>query len=137
MAEKVGMKIAILFLVATTILIVAVSTMKAEDPAWANREALTHDLENMAAQAQRHYYLPLSMGGGNGSFTSSEGGPPIASVSQLTSRPTNSTGTFTLGTVAATSVVLTGTGTERGNDGSPIEVVLTVFRDSTSVAYTN
>ena len=109
----------------------------AGDPASSNRAAMLHDLLNMAARAQRHYQLPRNRGGGGGSFTSSMGGVGISSISQLTIRPITSNGTYTLGTVSRTSVVLTGTGVAIGADGSYVEIRLSVFRDSVFISYSN
>ncbi|MGA9117451.1 MAG: hypothetical protein WB626_11800 [Bacteroidota bacterium] len=112
-------------------------TMFQDNAVSANRDAVTNDLVNLAARAQQHYRRPSALGGGQGSFTASEGGTAIANITQLTSKPTNANGTYTLGTVAATSVVLTGTGTEEGDDGSMISVTMTVFSDSTAVVFNN
>ena len=112
-------------------------TMFQDNAVSANRDAVTNDLVNLAARAQQHYRRPSALGGGQGAFNSSQGGTAIGNITQLTSKPINANGTYTLGTVSATSVVITGTGTEKGNDGSLIEVVMTVFSDSTYVAFTN
>ena len=112
-------------------------TMFQDNAVSANRDAVTNDLVNLAARAQQHYRRPTALGGGQGSFTASGGGTAISNINQLTSKPTNSNGVYTLGAVAATSVVITGTGTEKGTDGNSIKVVMTVFSDSTSVAFSN
>jgi Tfp pilus assembly protein PilE len=112
-------------------------TMFQDNAVSANRDAVTNDLVNLAARAQQHYRRPTALGGGQGSFTTSGGGTAITAITQLTSKPTNSNGTYTLGTVAATSVVITGTGTEKGTDNLPIKVVMTVFPDSSSVVFSN
>lgn len=112
-------------------------TMFQDNAIGANRDAVTNDLVNLAARAQQHFRRPAALGGGQGSFTTSQGGVAIANINQLTSKPTNANGTYTLGTVSATSVILTGTGTERGIDGNAIQVVMSVFADSTAVSFTN
>lgn len=113
------------------------SAMMEGDPASESRTAVLHGLLKMAARAQRHYHLPLSRGGGNGSFTMSQGGVSITMISQLTSRPVTSNGVYTLGTVSQTSVVLTGTGYASGTDGYPIQLVVWVFPDSVHILYDN
>lgn len=112
-------------------------TMFQDNAVGANRDAVTNDLVNLAARAQQHFRRPAALGGGQGSFTASQGGVAISNINQLTSKPTNANGTYTLGTVSASSVILTGTGTEKGTDGNLIEVVMTVFSDSTSVSFSN
>jgi hypothetical protein len=79
----------------------------------------------------------LALGGGQGAFDNSNGAAGITVITQLTTKPTNANGTYTLGTVTATSVVITGTGTEKGDDGQPLQVVMSVFPDSTAVNFTN
>ncbi len=112
-------------------------TMFQDNAVSANRDAVTNDLVNLAARAQQHYRRPAALGGGQGSFTNSEGGVAIANINQLTSKPTNANGTYTLGTVTATSVVIEGEGTEEGTDGNLISVEMTVFSDSTAVVFNN
>jgi hypothetical protein len=110
---------------------------KAGDPADANRAALLRELANMAVAAQRHYFTPASMAGGNGAFDNSWGGVAIASVSQLTRRPTTPVGTFTLGTVAADRMTIYATGTSIGYDGNLVTIFMDVFPDSTYTSIAN
>lgn len=113
-------------------------TMFQDNAVSANRDAVTNDLVNLAARAQQHYRRPIALGGGQGSFDGSTGGSAIADIGDLTSKPSNANGSYVVGTVGATSIVITGTGTETGDDGStPVEVEMTVFADSTAVVFSN
>ena len=112
-------------------------TMFTDNAQSANRDAVTNDLVNLASRAQQHYRRPAALGGGQGSFTNSKGGVAIAAITQLTSKPTNANGTYTLGTVADDNVIITGTGTETGFDGtSPVKVEMTVWADSSKITGT-
>ena len=112
-------------------------TMFQDNAVSANRDAVTNDLVNLAARAQQHFRRPAALGGGQGAFDNSTGGVGIGNILQLTSKPTNANGTYTLGTVSPASVILTGTGTEKGTDQNLILVTMTVFADSTSVVIAN
>ncbi len=89
-----------------------------------NRDQVSNDLLNLAAQAQKYYRRPVTLGGGASSF----GG---LTLPRLTSKPVNANGEYTLtpdpapgGTVAITII---GEGTETGNDGeNPVKVTMTV-----------
>ncbi len=112
-------------------------TMFQDNAVSANRDAVTNDLVNLAARAQQHFRRPAALGGGQGAFDNSLGGIGITRIEQLTSKPTNANGTYVLGTVNATTVALTGTGTEKGTDGALINVTMNVFADSTYVVFNN
>jgi hypothetical protein len=112
-------------------------TMFQDNAVSANRDAVTNDLVNLAARAQQHFRRPAALGGGQGAFDASLGGVGITQILQLTSKPTNANGTYTLGTVSANSLILNGVGTEKGTDGALISVTMTVFADSTSVTINN
>ena len=58
-------------------------------------------------------------------------------LGDLTERPTNANGTYALTAASAQQVVLDGTGTETGDDGSPLSVTMTVLPDSMYVTYNN
>jgi len=93
-----------------------------------NRDGISNDLVNFAAQAQKYYRRPAVMGGGSNSF----GGLTLIN---LTSQPSNADGSFALTPdpvpAGTRSVVITGTGMETGNDGaSPVEIEMTVWADS-------
>jgi Tfp pilus assembly protein PilE len=106
-------------------------TMFQDNAVSANRDAVTNDLVNLAARAQQYYRRPTSLGGGQGSFAN-------VILTDLTSKPSNANGTYVLSSPTATSVVLTGTGVETGNDGStPVEVEMTVYADSMTTVVNN
>lgn len=107
------------------------------DPAAANRRAVEMELAALASAAQRHFLTPASRGGGGGAFDNSYGGTSLSTITQLTRRPTTGAGTYTLGTVCATSITLCGTGTAIGTDGNCVSVTCTVFSDSVYFSYNN
>lgn len=112
-------------------------TMFTDNAQSANRDAVTNDLVNLASRAQQHYRRPAALGGGQGAFDASKGGVAIDVMTKLTSKPTNANGTYVLGTVAADNLILTGTGTETGFDGtSPVTVEMTVWADSSKITGT-
>jgi len=100
-----------------------------------NRDEISNDLLNLGAQAQKYYRRPAVLGGGSSSFSG-------MTMGRLTSAPTNANGSYVLSPdpvpSGMTSVTLTGTGTETGNDGStPVEVVMTVWADSLLIVANN
>ena len=120
---------------AVLITMCSVEVVRGEDPAMANKEALTRDLTNLALRAQDFYYRPTAKGGGQGSFVLLDAG---TGMSRLTSKPTNSNGTYSILTAGtATNVVIHGNGTAKGTDGNYLSVDMTVFADSTSVVFNN
>jgi hypothetical protein len=112
-------------------------TMFADNAVSANKDAVTNDLVNLASRAQQFYRRPAALGGGQGSWSGSTSGITLSAITQLTSRPTNANGTYSLGTVSATSVILTGLGKEKGTDNAPLQIIMTVFADSTAVDFRN
>jgi hypothetical protein len=96
----------------------------------ANRDAVTNDLVNLSARAQQYYRRPTALGGGQGDFSA-------IVLGDLTTKPTNANGSYALTSKTASQVVLDGTGTEDGDDGSPISVTMTVLADSTYVVFNN
>ena len=122
----------LLLIILTVILVgimIAVGIFMFKDQSAAtNRDSISNDLVNFAAQAQKYYRRPSVMGGGSNSF----GG---LTLTKLTSVPSNADGSFSLTPdpvpAGTRSVVITGTGTETGNDGAtPVEVEMTVWADS-------
>jgi uncharacterized protein (UPF0333 family) len=69
----------------------------------ANRDAIIADLTNLAANAYQHRIRPTTMGGGGGDYSTYSIPPSLAS---------NENGTYTLGTVNATSIQFTGTSSQ-------------------------
>ena len=93
-----------------------------------NRDAVISDLNNLGAMAQQFYQKPLSMGGGNNTFT----GWTIP-----TGLSTTANGTYSI-TVLAQSVSIVGTGTQKGNNGtSNVQATATVGPTGISVAVNN
>ncbi len=94
----------------------------------ANRDGVISDLNNLSAMGQQYYKKPTSMGGGGNTFTG---------WTLPTGLDSTANGTYAA-TVAATSITITGTGTEIGNDGStPVQAVATVTANTISVAVNN
>ena len=128
-----------LVLIAIAALLVSlcwVEVMRGEDPITANKEALVKDLTNLALRAQDYYHLPLSKGGGQGSFCGLTANS--AGLAKLTSKPANGDGTFAIHTAGdGTTVELWGFGTQKGTDGCLLLVTILIFADSTYVTFTN
>lgn len=111
-------------------------TMFQDNAISANRDAVTNDLVNLASRAQQYYRRPAALGGGGNSFVGLTA--DAAGLAKLTSKTTNANGTYSIMTAGtSTSVVLKGVGTEKGSDGSAIDVRISVFSDSTYVAQQN
>ena len=107
-------------------------TMFQDNAGSSNRDAVASDLTNLASRAQQYYRRPSSVGGGGNTFSG-------LTMAELTVKPTNANGVYALLTGgSATSVVITGTGVEKGNDAaSAISMSVTVFADSTFVSESN
>jgi len=101
-----------------------------DNSASSNRDALANDLLTLGARAQHYYKQPRMMGGGGRSFTG-------LTIDALTSKPVNDNGSYTVTTADDSALVVEGQGTERGMDGNPVAVVLTVFPDSVAVVPQN
>jgi hypothetical protein len=103
----------------------------AEDPAMANREAICRVLWNLSLRAQKYYYTRVSENGGQADFST-------LTLAQIVNGYANAYGSFTLSAPGATSVTLTGTGIEIGNDGStPVQVEAVVYADSLTFTVNN
>jgi Tfp pilus assembly protein PilE len=105
-------------------------TMFTDNSTSANRDAITSDLAKLAARAQMYYRRPKLMGGGGRSFTS-------MTINDLTAKPQNTYGTYSVTSVAADQVVLDAVGIESGSNGSKLSVTMTVFPESTHVVANN
>jgi len=111
-------------------------TMFQDNAVSANRDAVTNDLVNLASRAQQFYRRPAALGGGGNSFAGLTA--DAAGLAKLTSKSTNANGTYSVFTAGTTtSVVVRGIGLEKGNNGSAIDVRMTVFSDSTYVNQIN
>jgi len=111
-------------------------TMFTDNAVSANKDAVTNDLVNLASRAQQFYRRPTALGGGQGSYILLTA--DAAGLAKLTSKASNSNGVYSIVTAGtATSVVLNGIGTEKGIDGNPLDIDMTVFADSTFVVFNN
>jgi hypothetical protein len=121
---------------AVLITLCCAGVVRGEDPAMANKEAVTRDLTNLALRAQDFYHRPAAKGGGQGSFALLTA--DAAGLAKLTSKPTNSNGTYSIMTAGtATSVVIRGTGTAKGTDGNYLCIDIVVFADSSYMIFNN
>lgn len=85
----------------------------------ANIEATTNDLLHLASMAQQYFVKPNSMGGGGEKFTG------LSDITQLTSKPTNENGTYSIATAGSDSTVVIKGVTKRNSR----EVQITVYKD--------
>lgn len=111
-------------------LVVFVNLLSGGDRPSENREAVARDLTTLALRAQDYYRRGLWEGGGGGSF---EG----LTMSRLTAKPITPNSVLTIRSVTHNSAELCGTGTQRGNDGQRIAIIMVVFADSMSVIFPN
>jgi len=105
----------------------------------ANKNAVTSDLQAMAAQAELWYKKPTSMGGGGGSFGSLAAND-TTSMRQLGATLSNANGSYMITNVTANTITFTGVGTEDGdNDGTNLTIELTydAANKTTTVNQTN
>jgi Tfp pilus assembly protein PilE len=108
-------------------------TMFNDSAVSSNRDAVTSDLVNFASRAQQFYRRPKALAGGGGSFV---GINTMQSLTKTaTTSYTNGNGIYTISAAgSATTVQITGTGTETGNDGTnKVKVVMDVWADSAKV----
>ncbi len=97
----------------------------------ANRDAVVSDLTNLASMAQQYYRKPTAMGGGGNSFSGFTSSKVPASLLS------NANGSYVI-TAGTTNVVITGTGKEKGFNGTgAIVVAMTVYADSVTTSNTN
>jgi hypothetical protein len=95
----------------------------------ANRDGVIADLTNLVALAQQHYRKPISLGGGGNTFNGS-GFPAGIAWTIPAAIDTTGNGVYTA-VVAAQTVTLVGTGTEKGNNGtSAVKVTMVVGPNS-------
>lgn len=100
-----------------------------------NRDEISNDLVQFAAQAQKYYRRPAALGGGNNTFAG-------LTLSRVTSKSVNANGTYTLtpdpASASDASVSITGAGRETGADGTnPVQMTLTVWPDSILIVTDN
>lgn len=90
-----------------------------------NKEAIRHDLLNIAIYAKRYYLRPTSMGGGSRSFVGFT--IPVKAVS-------NANGTYSLGPTSKTEVTLIGV--SKSQPSNTITAVLSTIGKLGSFTYT-
>jgi hypothetical protein len=113
-------------------------TMFNDSATSANRDAVTNDLVNLASRAQQFYRRPVTLGGGGNTFTPSGTSMTLTKIAKTTGTSwSNGNGSYSLGTVTATQVLIVGQGTENAASGSPITVTMTVWADSAKVTGSN
>ncbi len=117
-------------------IMIAVGLFMFRDQAAAtNRDSLSNDLVQLAAAAQKYYRRPSTFGGGGNSFNN-------LTMDKLTTKPSTSNGSYVLSPdpapPTATSITITGTGMEMGNDGAThVQVTMTVMADSIVIVADN
>ena len=106
-------------------------TMFQDNAVSANRDAVTNDHVNLASRAQQFYRRPTSLGGGSNSFVGLTA--DAAGLAKLTSKSSNANGSYAITSAGtATTVQVTGTGNETGDNGSSaLQMRVFVFADST------
>jgi hypothetical protein len=87
-------------------------------------------LNNLGAMAQQFYKKPVSMGGGGNAFSTANGA--VADWSIPGQLDTTANGYYSE-TVAAQSVIITGTGTEKNDAGQYIQHAATITPTSITV----
>jgi hypothetical protein len=100
-----------------------------------NRDAVSNDLAQFGASAQKYYRRPAVLGGGQSSFAG-------LTMPKITTRPSNANGSYVLTPspvpAGTTSVNITGTGTELGDDGTTkVVLTMTVWADSILIVMNN
>lgn len=113
-----------LLLLVLSVIIVGIAVvvginMFSDSAATANLEAVTSDLLHLASRAQQYYIKPVSMGGGGENFTG------LTDIAQLTSKPTNDNGTYSIATAGSDSTVVLKGVTKRAD----YEIMTTVYKD--------
>jgi hypothetical protein len=74
-----------------------------------NKDAIINDINNLAASAYQFRIRPISMAGGGGAYDKSKGASAAFTIPVKMS--SNENATYTLGTVGADAVPITGTST--------------------------
>jgi len=99
-------------------------TMFTATAASANMDAVVNDLLKLGAKAQQYYLKPTNLGGGGGSFKG-------MSMADLTTKPSNENGKYSIKTTRKRKVVLRGIGKLDGDgNNKKVRILLRVFADS-------
>jgi hypothetical protein len=115
-------------------------TMFQDNAVSANRDAVVNDLVNLSARAQQFYRRPSSLGGGQNSFLglNTNGISKLVNVPTSATSWTNSNGTYNVVSATDSNVIVKGTGTEIGNDGTAkVSVTMTVKATTTITTVNN
>lgn len=95
-----------------------------------NRDAVTHDLLNLAGRAQQYFRRATVMGGGGNSFAGLTA--DLAGIRKLTNSPNTANGTYTIQTAGTgTQLVIQGVGKEYSEGTDFVTVQIYVFYDGT------
>ncbi len=96
----------------------------------ANRDAVTSDITTIASMAQQYYRKPTALGGGGNSFTGFTMPALSSTAADNTATATKTANGSYAAVVTATDVTITGTGTEKGQDGTNnVKVIIKVDKD--------
>ncbi len=95
-----------------------------------NKDAVASDLQNLAAMAHQYYNKPVSMGGGGNSYVN---------FAMPTGLSSTANGTYTNTAGTSSQITFTGTGIQKGANGSAIsaKIWVNVSPISDSTAITN
>lgn len=98
----------------------------------ANKDAITNDLNNIAAEAYQHRIRPPSMGGGNMVFSNKNGGAAFTLPKKMQS---NENATYSISTVNDDQVTIVATSSPNPSN----TVTVTVYSDGklSNWSYTN
>ena len=99
-------------------------TMFSDNAVSANRDAVVNDLVNFAARAQQYFRRPRALGGGQGDFTNVNHShlSNVAAAGPIT----NANGTYTITSVAPSTIQIQGIGVETSSDGNKVEMLMFV-----------
>jgi hypothetical protein len=117
-------------------IMIAVGMFMFRDQAAAvSRDSISNDLVALATAAQKYYRRPSAFGGGGNSFSG-------LSMSKMTTKSKNANGDYVLSPplvpAGTTSITITGTGLELGNDNAtPVKLTMTVMADSILLVMNN
>jgi hypothetical protein len=98
---------------------------------YANYDAVLTDLINLATRAQQYYRLPVTMDGGARSFRR------LYDIQRLTKYPSNPNGKYVILNCSDSTITLQGTGVERNEYDSLLQVSILVSSDTISVVADN
>jgi hypothetical protein len=136
----VGQQQLLIILLGSILVMIAVAvaiTIFTDSAAQLNRDAVAHDLLNLAARAQQYYRRPASLDGGGNSFEGLTA--DAAGLARLTEKPINANGKYSIKSAGtATGLVLEGIGTETVDGTNRVTIEIHVFNarpDSVVMVY--